>query len=283
MKSNAGLRAGGKQSSSDHASPTAQGGSAVPARGWREEATAETEAQELLRRRRAAPTAASRGAGGPLQGAGGEGPPPAAPVPPRPSPGRGGGRAQAAGEGRSRASHNNKSQAFPTPAATPPVPRDPGGTHSGRGSVRAPSGCGVGGWRVCRSLSPGGPAPARPSSGPSTSSSGSSSAPTSGSPATQANGFRKSRPILRGLRVAGGCPLSPACGAPAAGAQVPRHAPRRSPHRPASCPLLARGLRKGHTVFPPAASLDPALLSPRRGDAIRDNTAAAGRETGPQG
>lgn len=102
------------------------------------------------------------------------------------------------GEGRSRASHNNTSPALPTPASRPPVPRDPGCTHSGRGSVRAPSGCGVGGWRVCRSLSPGGPAPARPSSGPNTS----SSAPTSGSPATQANGFRKSRLILRGPGVA---------------------------------------------------------------------------------
>lgn len=29
--------------------------------------------------------------------------------------------------------------------------------HSGTGSVRNPSGCGVGGWRVCRSLSPGRP------------------------------------------------------------------------------------------------------------------------------
>lgn len=113
------------------------------------------------------------------------------------------------GEGRSRASHNNKSQALPTPTSKPPVPRDPGCTHSGRGSVRALSGCGVGGWRVCRSLSPGGPAPARPSSGPSTS----SSTPTSGSPATQANGFRKSRLILRGLRVAPRSRLSLSAGA----------------------------------------------------------------------
>lgn len=126
---------------------------------------------------------------------------------------RGGGRwrgggARTVGEGRSRASHNNKSQALPTPTSKPPVSRDPGCTHSGRGSVRAPSGCGVGGWRVYRSLSPGGPAPARPSSGPNTS----SSAPTSGSPATQANGFRKSRLILRGLRVAPRCPPSLSAG-----------------------------------------------------------------------
>lgn len=148
-----------------------------------------------------------------------------------------GGGAQRVGEGRSRASHNNTSPALPTPAPRPPAPRDPGCTHSGRGSVRAPSGCGVGGWRVCRSLSPGGPAPARPSSGPSTS----SSAPTSGSPATQANGFRKSRLILRGLGVAA---RFPSLWALTASAQVSCHAPRGSLHCAPSCPLFARSLHK---------------------------------------
>ena len=124
--------------------------------------------------------------------------------------GAGGGRGPlGVGEGRSRASHNNKSQPLPTPTSKPPYPRALGCTHSGRGSVRAPSGCGVGGWRVCRSLSPGGPNPARPSSGPSTR----SSTPTSGFPATQANGFRKSRPILPGLGLAPGSPLSLSAGA----------------------------------------------------------------------
>lgn len=92
--------------------------------------------------------------------------------PPRVAGGGGGaGGRGPAGWGRGRevgASHNNKPQPFPTPASQPPVSRSSRCTHSGTGSVRNPSGCGVGGWRVCRSLSPGGPTPARPSSGPST-------------------------------------------------------------------------------------------------------------------
>lgn len=61
------------------------------------------------------------------------------------------------GEGRSRASHNYKSQPFPTPISKPETLADPGSTYSGRGSLRAPSGCGVGGWSVYRSLSPAAP------------------------------------------------------------------------------------------------------------------------------
>lgn len=94
------------------------------------------------------------------------------------------------GEGRPRASHNNKSQPLPTPTSKSEALANPGGTYSGRGSLRAPRGCGVGGWGVYRSFSPTAPFcvfpphPPRPST------------LTSGSPATQANGFRMSRPIL---------------------------------------------------------------------------------------
>lgn len=71
------------------------------------------------------------------------------------------------GEG-SRASQYHLARAS-HPRRRSPASRPPRCTHRGRGSVRAPSGCGVGGLRVCRSLGPDGPVPARvPSSGPST-------------------------------------------------------------------------------------------------------------------
>lgn len=168
-----------------------------------------------------------------------------------------GGGAGRVGEGRSRASHNNKSQPLPTPTSKPPVPRVPDCTHSGTGSVRAPSGCGVGGWRVCRSLSPGGPAPARPSSGLSTR----CSTPTSGSPATQANGFRKSLPILPGLGLARLSPLSfcgsslPAPGCPETPRKVPRFVLYPALVLHVVCVTWA-------SIFPTAASLSPAFMSP---------------------
>uniref|UniRef100_A0A8I6A9D0 40S ribosomal protein S26 n=1 Tax=Rattus norvegicus TaxID=10116 RepID=A0A8I6A9D0_RAT len=65
--------------------------------------------------------------------------------------------------------HNTVLPACPTRDAEAPVPRHPGCTHRGRGSVRALSGCGVGWLRFSRSLDPDGRVPARvPSSGPST-------------------------------------------------------------------------------------------------------------------
>ena len=181
--------------------------------------------------------------------------------------GRRGGRGPA-GWGRGRevgASHNNKPQPFPTPASQPPVSRASRCTHSGIGSVRAPSGCGVGGWRVCRSLSPGGPAPARPSSGPSTR----CSAPTSGSPATQANGFRKSRPILPGL-----CLLLlalPFCGRLVLAPRCP--AGRFRVLCFILCPALVLHVvcATWASIFLSAASLNPAFISPQRGDGIQDN------------
>lgn len=138
----------------------------VPPRRWREKATAEAGRQEAGGRPRgpAGHSPASqggprapegrRGRAGPPEGLRGDGA------------GRGGG---GAGWGRGAGPHNTISPARPTRDAQAPAPRSPRCTHRGRGSVRAPSGCGVGGWRVCRSLGPGGPVPARvPSSGPST-------------------------------------------------------------------------------------------------------------------
>lgn len=134
----------------------------VPPRRWREKATAEEEgrrpAQETCGPQTRQP-GRNPGAGGQegprraLRGLWGEGA------------GRGGGGAV---WGRGAEPHNTISLARPTRDAEAPAPRSPQCTHRGRGSVRAPSGCGVGGLRVCRSLGPGGPVPARvPSSGPS--------------------------------------------------------------------------------------------------------------------
>lgn len=189
--------------------------------------------------------------------------------PPRVAGGGGGAGGRGPAEwGRGRevgASHNNKPQPFPTPASQPPVSRSSRCTHSGTGSVRNPSGCGVGGWRVCRSLSPGGPTPARPSSGPSTR----CSAPTSGSPATQANGFRKSRPILPGLLLP--LPAFPFCGRLVLALRCPEGPLRVS--RFVLCPpfILPVVCETLASIFPSAASLNPAFISPQRGDGIQDN------------
>lgn len=57
------------------------------------------------------------------------------------------------GEGRSRASHNNQSQPPPTPSSKPQAPRDPGCTHSDRGSCGPQAAAAsAGGASVARSV-----------------------------------------------------------------------------------------------------------------------------------
>lgn len=134
----------------------------VPPRRWREKATAEEEGRRAAQETRGAHTRQPErdsGAGGKQgprwapEGLWGDGA------------GRGGGGAV---WGRGAGPHNTISLARPTRDTQAPAPRFPRCTHRGRGSVRAPSGCGVGGLRVCCSLGPSGPVQARvPSTGPS--------------------------------------------------------------------------------------------------------------------
>lgn len=135
----------------------------VPPRGWREKATAEAGGRRPGQGTRGPLTrqpGRDRGAGGQsrlrgapegLQGDGA---------------GRGGG---GAAWGRGAGPHNTVLPARPTRDAEARAPRPPRCTHRGKGSVRALSGCGVGGLRFSRSLDPDSRVPARvPSSGPST-------------------------------------------------------------------------------------------------------------------
>lgn len=172
------------------------------------------------------------------------------------------------GEGRSRASHNNKSQSLPTLNSKPQVSRNPGYTHSGKGSVRAQAAeASAGGASVARSV------PAAPLQRVPPRASGPAAAPP--------------LPVLLPLRQmvpgspAPSCPtvawLLAACfpsqRAFVAGAQVACHAPEVS--RFVLCPALSLlvGWVTWVPIFPPAASLNPALMSPRFGDGIRNNVA----------
>lgn len=112
------------------------------------------------------------------------------------------------GEGRSRASHNNKSQSLPTPTLSHRFPA----TLDTLTQAEGP--CGPKRLRRRRVARLSLAQSRRPRSsasllGPQHQ----QQPPTSGSPATQANGFRKSRPILPDRSLASHCLLSLSAGA----------------------------------------------------------------------
>ena len=167
------------------------------------------------------------------------------------------------GEGRPRASHNNKSQPLPTPTSKSEALANPGGTYSGRGSLRAPRGCGVGGWGVYRSFSPAAPFCVCP--------------PPLLAPA-------RSLPVPLPLRqMASGCP-APSCPTGwlpaihfawllefAAGVCL---VPRGSPLYSVSCRFFACRLHDlGLYLSFSRSSLNSALMSPQSGEDPRDNVA----------
>lgn len=145
--------------------------------------------------------------------------------------------------------------------------------HSLRQRVPAgPSGCGGGGWRVCRSLSPGGPTPARSSSAEHQ-----RQRPHFRFPCHSGRRPPEVPPHPAGLRVAPGARSSALRALPAVPA-TPRAAAALFCALP---PLLVDRATLG-SVFPSAAPLRPAFTSPPRGEGARDAAVASrGRHSLP--